>query len=85
MRLNRRVQILLDEERYRRLDREAKRSGASVGEIVRRAIDAQFPAASRDTRGAAAELLAAEPMPVEDWTAMKTQMLDELYGGAGQA
>ena len=85
MGLTRRVQILLDEERYRRLDSEAKRSGASVGELVRRAIDAHYPVATRDPRGAAADLLAAEPMPVEDWDAMKSHMLDDMYGGAREA
>jgi hypothetical protein len=67
--------------RYRRLEREAAKSGASVGALVRRAIDVTFPGQPTDPARAAASFLAADPMPVDDWDAMKREMLDELYGG----
>lgn len=40
--LNRRLQVLVDDERYERLTRESERVGAPVGELVRRAIDHEF-------------------------------------------
>jgi hypothetical protein len=81
--LTRRLQVLIDDERYERLRREAERTGAPIGAVVRDAIDARFPAGrDPDSVGAAARrLLAAEPMPVDDWGDMKRQMLDQLYGG----
>jgi Ribbon-helix-helix protein, copG family len=80
--LTRRLQVLVDEERYERLRREAERTGAPIGAIVRDAIDGALPA-GRDpesVEAAARQLLEADPMPVEDWGHMKRGMLDELYG-----
>lgn len=37
--LDKRVQVLLDRERYEQLEREAQRRGQSVGATVRDAID----------------------------------------------
>lgn len=83
--LTRRLQVLVDEERFARLRRESKRTGAPVGAIVREAIDARLPAVHEpDQLGAAAgRLLSAEPMPVEDWDVEKGRLLDELYGPGG--
>lgn len=81
MTLTRRLQVLLDEERYGRLERRARESGASIGLLVRRAIDEAYPPEVTDRVAAMEEFLASEPMPVEDWDVMKRQMLDEMYGG----
>lgn len=35
----RRLQVLLDEDRYERLRQRSKRSGRSIGELVRMALD----------------------------------------------
>ena len=35
----RRLQVLLDEDRYERLRQRSKRSGKSIGELVRMALD----------------------------------------------
>jgi hypothetical protein len=78
--LTRRLQILLDDERYERLERRASETGASVGALVRRAIDETYPAGSSDPEQAGREFLAADPMPVEDWPAMKDELLRTLYG-----
>lgn len=40
--LERRLQILLDEERYRRVAAEADASGRSVAAVIREAIDVRF-------------------------------------------
>jgi hypothetical protein len=61
--LERRVQILLDEPRYRRVAGEAKRRRVSVATVVRDAID-QMTSGSETRRDAIAGILAAEPMAV---------------------
>jgi hypothetical protein len=61
--LERRVQILLDEPRYRRVSSEARRRHVSVATVVRDAID-QMTAGAQDRQEAIARVLAAEPMKV---------------------
>jgi hypothetical protein len=61
--LERRVQILLDEPRYRRVSSEARRRRVSVATVVRDAID-QMTAGAETRRDAIARVLAAEPMAV---------------------
>jgi hypothetical protein len=36
------MQITLDERRYERLREEAERTGASIAELIRRAVDAKY-------------------------------------------
>lgn len=80
--LNRRLQVLVDDERYERLSRESERIGAPVGELVRRAIDHEFPGAGDDTERerAGRELLAMPPPPDDgpepDWEEQKQEMID---------
>jgi Ribbon-helix-helix protein, copG family len=81
MSLTRRLQVLLDEERYARLERRSEETGASVGALVRRAIDETYPAGSSDPERAGEEFLAADPMPVEDWPTMKEELLRSMYDG----
>lgn len=83
--LSRRTQLLLDDQRFERVRREAERSGNSVGAVIRRAIDEALPpeedAAAR--RRAAGERLLAEPPPhgpEPNWEDVKDEMLDALYG-----
>jgi hypothetical protein len=61
--LERRVQILLDEPRYRKVSDEAERRRVSVAAVIREAIDA-IPADADVRRDAVRQILAAEPMPV---------------------
>jgi predicted DNA-binding protein len=81
--LTRRLQVLVDDERFERLRRESERTGAPIGAIVRNAIDSALPTGGdrESVEAAAGRLLAAEPMSVDNWTEMKREMLDELYGG----
>ena len=80
--LNRRLQVLVDEDRYERLARESERVGAPVGELVRRAIDHEFPRGGREAerQRAGRELLAMPPPPgpgpEPDWEDQKREMLD---------
>lgn len=64
--LTRRLQILLDEDRYARLADEAGRRGVAVAVVVREAIDSSFPSSARRRAEAARAILAAEPMRVPD-------------------
>lgn len=85
MPLTRRLQVLLDEERFERLERRAAETGASIGALVRRAIDESYPSGTGDAEEAGAEFLAAAPMPVDDWPAMKEELLRTMYGGSEPA
>lgn len=80
--LTHRLHILLDEDRWQRLDREATRRKVPVAAVVREAIDAALPASDADDRRAAAdELLRAEPMDVPDDPADLKRELDEIRAG----
>lgn len=64
--LTRRLQILLDDDRYERLARRAEERGASVAALIREAIDTVYPGVDTKRRAAAAAILDAEPMAVPD-------------------
>jgi hypothetical protein len=61
--LSRRLQILLDEDRFLKVAREAERKGVSIAAVIREAID-RLPAESERRRAAIAAILSAAPMPV---------------------
>lgn len=81
-RLHRRTQLLLDSERYERLERLAKESGASVGSLIRDAIDVAFPAEPAEPDRMGALLLAAEPMPIGEWDEVKEDLMSLYERGA---
>ncbi len=64
--LTRRLQILLDDERYERLARQAAERETSIAVLVREAIDVRYPPVDPRRRAAIGAILAAEPMPVPD-------------------
>ena len=79
--LNRRLQVLVDDERYELLARESKRIGAPVGELVRRAIDHEFPRLpGRTERERAGQELLSMPSPSSgrepDWEEQKREIRD---------
>lgn len=59
--LERRVQILLDEQRYQKVAQEAERRGVSMATVVREAID-RLPVQAEQRRAAIARVLAAQPI-----------------------
>jgi hypothetical protein len=61
--LERRVQLLLDDARYRKVSSEAERRGVSVAAVIRDAID-RVPTNVERRRQAIEAVLAAPPMPV---------------------
>lgn len=66
MSLDRRLQLLLDEERYRRVAELAGQRGTSVAAVIREAIDRGLPSPDRRRRAAARRVLDAEPVEVPD-------------------
>lgn len=79
--LNRRLQVLVDDERYLLLSRESERIGAPIGELVRRAIDREFSQGGHGAeREAAGRALLAMPPPADgvepEWEIQKQELLD---------
>jgi len=80
----RRLQILLDDDRYRRISALAERRGVSVAAVIREAIDRTVPHGADEARSAAlARLLAADPMPLPDDPRDLRSELDALHGRNG--
>ncbi|MDQ3151765.1 MAG: ribbon-helix-helix domain-containing protein [Actinomycetota bacterium] len=73
--MTRRLQVLLDEDRYARLEKEAARRGTSVATLVREAIDAKFPGWGLTRAEAARQILDGEPLEVGDWEDLKEEIL----------
>jgi plasmid stability protein len=78
--LTHRTQLLLDDDLHRRLRETAAQRGISMGALIREAVDEKLSRVQDDRARAIDELLAAEPMEVEDWPVMKKQMLEDRYG-----
>ncbi len=77
--LNRRTQLLLDEDRYQRLDRRARHTGQSVAAVIREAIDEKLEAGAEAARRDAGTWLLSQPIPdtpEPDWAESKRAMLD---------
>lgn len=72
--LDRRLQVLIDDARMTRLEREAERRGSSVATLVREAIDGAFPDDTPTRREAGRLLLDAPPLPVADWAELKNEV-----------
>lgn len=71
----RRLQLLLDQERHERISRAAQRSRRSVSAVIRNAIDLACPGDVEARMAAAQSLLAmGEPTteaPEDDWATIK--------------
>jgi len=79
MSLDHRLQILIDDERHRRISAAARERGVSVATIVREAIDRGLPRPDAQRHAAALRLLEAPDMPVPDPSDLRAE-LDELRG-----
>ena len=79
--LERRLQILLDQERHSLVESEAARSGRSVAAVIREAIDLRFASDVAVRANAASAFLEAtsdEGGPGEDWADTKAAMESDL-------
>jgi hypothetical protein len=82
MPLERRLQVLLDEERYARLAGVARGRGVSVGAVVREAIDRGLANPDGRRREAGRRLLDAPDMPVAGPEELRAE-LEQLRGRRG--
>jgi hypothetical protein len=80
--LERRLQILIDDERHRRITAVAKERGVSVATVVREAIDRGIADPAGRRSSAADRILEAEDMPVPEPGELLAE-LDELRGRRG--
>jgi hypothetical protein len=78
--LTHRTQLLLDDDLHRRLRESAEQLGISMGALIREALAEKLARAHDERSEAFARLLAAEPMPVDDWPVMKQEIIDGRYG-----
>ena len=79
--MERRLQLLLDQQRYALVEKEARASGRSVAAVIREAIDLRFDSSTERRSRAAALLLegTAVPAGVEpDWADSKAALEDDL-------
>lgn len=76
---SRRLQVLIEEEQWARLEAAAAERRLSVGAVVRDAIDLAVPGGRDARRAAATAVLDAEPMPVPDAADLRDE-LDEVRG-----
>ena len=74
---DRRLQVLIDDARWSRLEREAGRRGVSVAVLVREAIDQLIPQDGEERRSALQAVLDAQPMAVLDSEQLREE-LDEI-------
>ncbi|SEE79991.1 hypothetical protein SAMN04488554_2957 [Ruania alba] len=76
------MQVLVDDERFRRLEAEAAAAGSSVASVVRKAIDEHF-LVNRDSRAEAGRQLMAEfgdsdDATEPDWAESKAALMRDL-------
>jgi hypothetical protein len=74
MALERRLQILLDDERHRRITALARARGVSVATVVREAIDRGLASPGDRRKSAGRRLLEAPDMPVPDPQELKQEL-----------
>ena len=77
--LERRLQILLDDARYRRVAAAARRRKTSIAAVVREAIDEALPADLERKRAAWEEIKKAVPMPVPETVEELKAEIRELH------
>ncbi|MGH2500047.1 MAG: antitoxin [Candidatus Limnocylindria bacterium] len=78
--LRHRLQVLIDDERHRRLLAAARERGVSIGALVRDALDAALPASDK-RRDAARRILDGPRIPVPGPADLRAE-LEEIRGGA---
>jgi hypothetical protein len=76
----RRLQILLDEQRYRRLAARARETNKSVGALIRDAIDSMYPAPSARRTAALRTILEAPRLDLPSPRELRHE-LEEVRSG----
>ncbi len=80
--MSRRLQILIDEERYLRLAELADQRGVSIATIVRDAVDRVYGSLADRRATAASALLSGQPAPVGDEDQLRRDILGAHDPGA---
>lgn len=78
---DRRLQILLDEGRFRRVEAVARERRLSIAAVIRDAIDLALPPDLEKKRRALAAIKAAKPMAVPERIEDFKAELDEIRSG----
>ncbi|MGH9073650.1 MAG: ribbon-helix-helix protein, CopG family [Acidimicrobiales bacterium] len=81
--LRRRLQVLVDEDRWARLEHEARRRRVSVGTVVREAIDERLPGDAEQRRIALQGVLDADPMEVPSRDDLRRELRDARSRSSG--
>jgi hypothetical protein len=77
-----RVQALLDDELYRRLEAMAAQEGTTISALIRHAVDVTYMQAFRRRRQEAAlQAMGAMNLPTADWPDMKADIERGALGG----
>lgn len=79
--LTRRLQVLVDEERYAWLERVAQEQGTTVAALVREALDRAYPVEGLRADVAADRFLARAPVDLGSWEEAKREIEDGLERG----
>ncbi len=77
MELSKKTTLLFPPDLHRQLTRVARQRGISLGELVRRACEAQYGVVSRKSRVAAVRELEAMALPVGDPDQMERESLPD--------
>lgn len=85
MSLDRRLQVLIDDERYRRLTEIADERGVSVATVVREAIDRGLANTEGRRSAAGRRVLDAADMPVPDPAELEADDANTTRAAARQA
>ena len=70
-----RAQVLMEPEEYARLEEIARRNGVPVAELIRSAVRERYLLTRKERRRLVDEILGFD-LPVEDWEATETEILE---------
>jgi hypothetical protein len=73
---DRRLQLLLDQDRFERVSRAARKRKVSVATVIREAIDLAVPAQGFDRRAAAEAILSGPQIALPDPEELKREIAD---------
>lgn len=79
MSLTHRLQVLLDEQQYSRLSKQAKLENRSIGSLIRQAVDQVWTTPDEHKVALLEAILAEQPMPVPDPEELSRE-LDSIRG-----
>ncbi len=73
--LSKRVQVLFSKEKHLLLESLARRRGASVGALIRKAVEEQYLKGQRGNRMSILDRISKMNLPVSDWKKMEKEIL----------